>query len=318
MSASAWLRFVVLAGLFATALGRAAAPAGRGVLSLGASRYLDFLGGTASQFALLLGAVALVGVAVTLLRSEAPLPIRVLTTAGAGLVLGLSLPTAASHPSGTLSVALALSASTTSLLAASLALGSPRTRALGITLFVLTLAAMTRETAWVLAVHAGEAASVRGAMLARTISLGALVLEGSAVALVLLWLATRPRAWVTLLTSLATAVAIAVAVLAQRAETSSSVPVLFLGRAGWMLGTTPPPDVAQVIRTFFPALRLTLAFACLFVPRDDRRLALFFALALLGGVDLDLAVCSLLATTAAIAAALPQPDDASLATISPR
>lgn len=318
MSSPAWLRLVAFAGIFATVFGRALAPGARGLVPEAWSRYLDFVGGSASQLALLLGAIGLVGAGFSLLRSEVPLLVRVLATATAGLVLGLALPSAISQPSAALSVFLSLSASATGLLASSLAIGSPKSRAVGIAIFLLTLAAMTHECAWVLAVRAGEAANVRTALLARTIALGALILEGLAVALGLLWLATRPRPWVTLLTSVSTALAISLAVLSQRAETTTSIPVMLVGRSGWLLGTTPPADVPQVVRTFFPALRLTLAFTCLFVPGRDKLLAILLALALLGGVDLDLAVCALLLATAAVTAALPQPEEPDTATISPR
>lgn len=299
------LRTVAALACVATVLARALGPAMRGVLADGWVARVGAVGAFLSQ-ALLIGVTGLLlSVTFALLRvSTVPIAFRLLATAVAGVVLGLSAPSSSAKLSPEFSLALAAAASVAGLLGTTQALASPRTRAVGVVLGVTSLGAITKLVGEGL-LHLGNLDSrPRLAIIGATIEAGALVTQGIALAVALLWLATRKGRVASVWTTFAMAFAMVGSWLVERGvSVPGSVLRAIIGRA--TLSLIAPGAVGMVgLRAFFAVLSLSLGVVAAFSRGASPQVLAVLSFSLLCGIDADIPLCALFLTLAALAVAL--------------
>ena len=305
-------REIAILAVVATVVGRAFAPAMRGVVT-GAGPWVDriaFVGNVASQLLLLTLVWLLIAVTMAVLRlTRLPLAYRLLATGLAGIVLGLATPATVSRLSPEFNSVLALTAVTTAMLGSAQALVAPHTRIVGVLLALGSLAALTRQTSWMMALYGGEHALLRLALAARWVATGALVLSAMGIATALLWLVTRRSAIASLCTSISTGVALYVAWLAERDE-DLVLPEwkLAIGRAASRLLAPPLPHAPVGMRVFLAVSALLLAIVALSSRRQPGVVVGTMALVLVAGTDADVPLCALALAVASLAAALAAHD----------
>jgi hypothetical protein len=307
-----WLRGLALLAVAATVLGRAVGPALRG-LDTGLDAWvgrMDVLGAGLSQF-LLPGQVAmLVAVTLSVLRmGSLPIGYRMVATGLAGVVLGLSAPASSTRLTPIFSASLALAAIVAALFGTAQSIVAKHTRILGVLLGLMTLGALTRQTAWVMALVGGQQAALRMALASRWVATVALLVHAVAVAVALIWLATRQRRIASLWTTVASVLAVMVSWLTDRATQGSLGAGKALAvRSAAQLLSQPPPLVAPGVRVFVTTLGLLLALVAATRRREAPAVVSAMALVLVAGLDLDVPLCALSLTVASLAASLAAQD----------
>lgn len=309
------VRPVAVLAVVATVLGRALVPAMRGVVG-GEGPWLDrleVLSALASQLMLVTLATLLVAITFSVLRlTRLPLAYRLGATALAGVVLGLAMPASVARLGPTFSSILALAAIAAAMLGTAQALVAPHTRAAGVLLGLMAIGALTRQVAWGMAIAGGEKAFVRVAMAARGVATGALVIEGIAVGVAMLWLATRQRRIASIGTSVALMIALLGSWIGERIDLVAASPwKLAFARAVNRLVSPPPPLlIGSPVRLFVATLAVSLAAAAVLTRRETPAIVGTLALVLLAGVDADIPLCALSLAVASLAAALAAHDPA--------
>jgi hypothetical protein len=190
------LRHVAIAGVAAVLLGRALAPALRGVRE-GMDRiipYTDLAGSTATYvFAFTAIAAMIVQLGRTLQERRCGRLHRSVSLAlGAGVLL-LAAPSLRHALSERESIVLGATSGLLALIAAREALPVGRTRAVGLVLGMTGLAAVLHVAATSLAWYAGERALYRLALSARGLATAGVVFDTIAVLGALTWVSTRDR-----------------------------------------------------------------------------------------------------------------------------
>jgi hypothetical protein len=307
-----WLRPLALLAIAATVVGRAVAPSLRGIV-VGVDVWIaraELLGGVLSHMMLLAMVGMLMAITLAVLRlPRLPLAYRLVATALAGIVLGLSAPASSARLSPEFSASLSLVSIVIAILGTTQALVAPHTRVLGVLLGLMSLAALTRQTGWLLALIGGGRALGGVALLGRGVATIALLFQGLGATLALLWLATRKRRVASVGTTLAMFTAMSISWLAARVDGGGlAVWKATIGRSALRLLSPPVPLVSQGIRVFLVSLSLLLAGLALSNRRDAPAVVGTLALILIAGVDTDVPLCSLTLAVASLAAALAAHD----------
>jgi hypothetical protein len=302
------VRWVASLAVLATVLGRAVGPSLRGVV-VGVDWWvegIETLGGFFSQLASVMLVSLLLGLTLLVVRApRLPLSYRIASTALTGIVLGLATPAAFARLTPELDIALALAATFAALISAGHVMIAPSTRAVGVLLGMIGVAALGRQTAWIMSNMGGDRGSVRLAMGARGVATGALAIHVIALVFALLWLATRKHRGATIMAGLCTAIAIGSAYAASAGDAlGTSGWRLVLGRAlGRLLGP-PAPFVPTAVRLFVAVLAVLLGISALFARRERSVVMGAMSLMLLAGADVDLPICGAMLATSALAAVL--------------
>ncbi len=156
--------------------------------------------------------------------SSAPVAVRAGLVAGGAAVVALSFWSLRERLPGPLTVMLASSASVAALAAAYFAARGPHTRAMAGVLFAFAFATLVRVGAWVAATRAGDSANMELFTTARNLSTAGVVLEASGQVIVFYWLGRKSRAFGQLAAFLAVAAAVAVTLGVARGGHADAAP----------------------------------------------------------------------------------------------
>ncbi len=298
---SSWLlRAASLVAVAAAVAGVIVAPGLRGnagdLTVLLADRGSAFL-----AFALAAMLIALVlGGAVQLVQSSAPIAVRSGLIMGGGAVVAISFAGLHDRLPGQLTVLLTAAASVGALAAAYFAARGPHTRATAGVLFAFAFASIVRVTAWVAATRAGDSANMELYALARQLATAGVLLEASGQLMAFLWLATRSRSF----GQLGSFVALVGAYMVTRGVAMG----VHSGAAPWQavvhsaLGDpagVPPAAWVAALATFLVPASMLLALAVAAQPGQVGAIVATMALALVSRGAFDAPLRALCAVTAA-------------------
>ena len=236
-------------------------------------------------------------------RRLSPLQRLVTVPAAAGV---LTLSVAASK--ATLDPVFALcSASGSALvaLASSLAALRPRrTRALGLVLLVVGLAALLQAGVRLLALEANRNAVVELYDAARALATVAFVLFVVSLAIVAAWLLPGRHRVLSMGVLVLTACGVAAWLADRGSHYGASGITVLLGRVLTEMARQPSPLVVPVVRHWVELISLVAAAAAVLWPGKDRPVQAALALVALAGVEADIPAFALILTLAALSAGL--------------
>ena len=301
------LRFVAGVAILAATLGYGLSPALRG-WATGIGRWIawsDLLAAWLSQLLAVSGVMLCLRLGLATLR-ERHLPAleRIVVVPAAASVLVMSVLASKANLPPALALACAAASSVVALASSAQAVRSRRTRALGLALGTLGMAALVQTgVRWM----ALEASRVRDAELfdtARALATIDLLLVLMTLTIVALWLLSRSGHRL-LAASIAVVACGAVAWMADRGSTyGASGGVLLLGRAFTEMMRQPSPLVAPLVRHWAEVLSFAAALAAVAWPRRDRPIQAALALVALTGAEVDIPAFALMLTLAALTAGL--------------
>jgi len=294
----------------AAVLGRGLHPALQGVASDGVVRAVGLAAGLVSQGLLLALVGALVWLTAGMLRLGAlPVAYRMGVTAVGGVVLGLAVPAGVTRLAPWFSVGLAVAAALAALAGAAQAMGPRETRILGVVLALAATGALTRQTSLAL-VLAGGARALRNVALAGVWVAGAaLLLQGVLVTVGLLWLSTRKARWLNLATPLCSALALGASWFAEPAAAGHLASwKLVIARTASQYLAAPTPPAPPGVRVFLAVAGLLMGLLAVVHRREAPAVAGGVALLLVSGLDLDVPLCALGVTVAALVATVAAHD----------
>ena len=310
-----WVRPVAAFAWMVTILGRALAPSLHGA-GVGSDKWvyrLDIVAGLGAQGLLLTLLALLFALAFGVLYApRLSLIFRLTFTSLAGLVFGLAAPAGSGPLTSRSSGLLAASVIALALLAAGQALARPITRVVGVLLAGMSLAALTRQGAWLVAIFASNPGRVAPFASARTVATVALAVQAITTVGAFFWLASRRRrrgiSWHSLLLTFAAMMAWS-AEQAFRSGAAARPWQIVLANGLAHLASSPVPLISPTVRFFFVALTPLLALFALLIRGQIPVLVGSLALILLGGVDADAPLCALGTTVAALALVLASQDN---------
>jgi hypothetical protein len=166
-------------------------------------------------FAFLLAAMLMsvvLGGAVQLILSSAPLPVRFGLVFGGASVVAITFAGLRERLPGQLTVLLAAAAAVAALASAYFAARAPHTRATAGVLFAFAFATIARVGAWVAATRAGDTASMELFATARNLATAGVGLEAMGQMIAFYWLGRRSRAYGQLAAFMAITLAVIVTV----------------------------------------------------------------------------------------------------------
>jgi hypothetical protein len=260
-------------------------------------------------FLLLVPAIVLGGVELFRIRELNVLAKGVLVGGGAAAI-AMALPALRDRSMPPIPIWLSASAAITTLAGAYCAARTPHTRALAGVLALLAFAAIARLAAWVMAMRAGDAASLAMFAVGRDLATLGVLLEACAQLFAVMWLGTRGR-WGG---QLASSVALLVAYLLTRGVASG----MHSGASPWqaMLHTAladapgvPPPYGFEALATFVVPASVLLALVAATLRKQVDAVVATMALALVSRGSFDVPLCALCAVAAAAWAALASVDE---------
>lgn len=302
-----WVRWLALLAIVAALVSRGLAPALQSFAPHALIAVVGRAGSWLSQALLFAQVGTLIAVTMSVLRLPLlPLGYRLVATALAGIVLGLVVPASGARLAPEFSALLSVATILAVLAGASQALMSAPVRVLGLLLGLSALGALTRQTAWLLSLlHRGTSMMAAG----RVAALVAFVLHGLLVTCALLWLATRRRRLLSFSTTLCSALALVVSWFSEllaRGDIAAWKAVL--ARSALFQLTAPAPPVPQGMRVFLVSLSLLLGGLALLNRREAPVVVGALTLTLAAGIDFDVPLCALSATTASLVASLAAHD----------
>lgn len=304
-----WVRWLGLWMALAALLGRGVHPALQGVASDRVVSGVGLAAGLVSQGLLLALTAALVQLTAVMLRVTAlPVLYRMGVTALGGVVLGLAVPAGMTRLAPGFSVGLAVAAGLAALAGAAQALAPRGTRLLGVLLTLAAVGALTRQTSLALMVAGGARALKNVALAGVWVAGAALLLQGVMVVVGLLWLSTRQARWLSLLTPLCSALALGAAWTVEPTGGALSSWRLLIARTAsqYLAGPTPPAPAG--VRVFLAVAGLLLGALAVAHRREAPAVAGGLALLLVSGFDLDVPLCALAVTVAALVSTLAAHD----------
>jgi hypothetical protein len=223
-------------------------------------------------------------------------------------VLGLAVPAGMTRLAPGFSVGLAVAAGLAALAGAAQALAPRGTRLLGVLLTLAAVGALTRQTSLALMVAGGARALKNVALAGVWVAGAALLLQGVMVVVGLLWLSTRQARWLSLLTPLCSALALGAAWTVEPTGGALSSWRLLIARTAsqYLAGPTPPAPAG--VRVFLAVAGLLLGALAVAHRREAPAVAGGLALLLVSGFDLDVPLCALAVTVAALVSTLAAHD----------
>ncbi len=304
-----WVRWLGLWSVAAAVLGRGVAPALRGLVSERVVHPVEVIAAFVSQGLLFALVGALVITTSAMLRlPRLPLFYRMVVTALGGIALGLAVPASRAKLGSEFSAVLGTVAALASLAGAAQAFTGRATGVLGVALALGAAGALTRQAAWGLAQLGGQRASESLATMARGVALGAMLLQVLLVTVGLGWLATRRPRWVSIATVGCSMAGLAVAWSVERIDQSLALAPLVAGRAALLQLSVPMPPAPLGLRIFLGVTAQMLAFLAVCSRRESPAVVGSLALVLVAGLDLDVPLCALGATVAALTSTLAAHD----------
>jgi hypothetical protein len=295
-------------GLAALVTGRMLAPAVTGVGAEGVVRALRVVGSLCSQWFVFAAMMTAIVAIMAASRSRLPIGVRIAALALGGFAV---LPTmwALFQPMPDLSAALvAGSASLLALAAVPSTLRPPFARGPGLVVAFIALGGLLRLGAVALALRTTTYAGA-----ARGLATGSFLVDAVAVAIALVWIASRNKK----LTSPSTLAVLAVALLITRQALAGQAPDahgldLMAWRSASRLLSLPEPSVPLALRVFVSVLAPLTAVAALFARDTLAPLAAAVALALSARGAVEMPPCALMLMVAALGAALTASDPRAL------
>lgn len=307
-----WVRPLAALAVVATLVGRALSPALRGSLT-GVDALVERtqdLGAVLSHMLLFTSVALLLGTALVTLRvTRLPLAYRLIATALAGVVLGLSAPASSAKLSPELSGLLSLATVLMALLGSTQALLSPHTRAIGAMLGTMSLAALTRQVAWMLAILGGERALLKLSYAARSIAMVAFGLQVLAISIGTLWLVSRRQRGLNIGLALSLLAARFVSLFVEGIDAMGVAPwKQILGSAALRLLAPPVLLMPTRVRVMAEVFALAMAGLALLTTKQSPVVLGIFSLVLVAGMDTDIPLCALCMAVASLSAALAAHD----------
>lgn len=305
-----WVRWLGLWMALAAFLGRGLQPALQGIAPDGVMRVLEGFTGILSQGLLIVLSFALIRLTSVMLRmSSLPVLYRILVTALGGVVLGLVVPSGVTRLAPVFHVVLAVAVSFAALAGAAQALFFRSTRILGVLLALTAMGALTRQVSLLLMLLGG-AGNWRNLLLASVWVAGAaLSIQGGLVTVGLLWLSTRKARWVGWITPLSLLLATGIAWYAEQAASFSSVSWrLVVARVANQYLSMPVLSAPTGVQVFLAVAALFLGGLAVVHQREAPAVVGAFSLLLVAGLDLDVPLCALGVTVAALIATLAAHD----------
>lgn len=294
------LLLTVVAGLTSKLVGVVVAPGLRGVAVQTTVDRAETVAATLGYvFAAFLIALICAGSFELARTSRVPLVQRGFIVAFSGLTIAIASPAFVDRLYPTALIANALVVGLVAVVSASVALRSPRTRAVGFVLLLLALSALARPSTWILVRLAGERASMAFYETGRGFGIASVVLQTAAVVVAAIWLATRAPWRGRLLVNVLFVAAFAVTyAIADKIDAPSSAFVAVLrGSLLQSAGTTLAFDAATV--AIFVTLASLLLTGAALVQRRSRAVAHVLGLALLSAGAFDVPLQALAVTAAA-------------------
>jgi hypothetical protein len=233
--------------------------------------------------------------------SRVPVGARGAVIGATGAVLALSVPALARTLPPPVAIALSIAATMVTFASASVSLGRPHTRAVGIVLLAFGFAALARVTSWEIARSAGETSNVRLYAVSRGVSTAALVIEGLGQMFAAAWLGTRSRLLGQALASAAVVGAFLVTWNAARGAADLAAPwqsALHIALGG--ASGTPQPFGLGAVSIFLVVASILLALVAAVQPRSVAAVVFALSLGLLGRGSFDVPLRGLSATAGAL------------------
>lgn len=305
-----WVRWLGLWMALAALLGRGLFPALQGVASDGVVRGVGLLASLVSQGLLLALVFALVRLTAVMLRlTTLPVLYRMTVTALGGIVLGLVVPSGITRLAPVFSATLAVAAALAALAGAAQAIPPRSTRILGVLLALAAAGALTRQASLLLVLIGGSRALRNIALSGVWVAGAALLLQGALVAVGLLWLSTRKARWLGILTPVCSALAMGASWFAELSTSHQLASwKLVVARTANQYLSVPTPPAPTGIRIFLSVGALLLGALAIGHRREASAISGGFALLLVAGLDLDVPLCALGVTVAALVATLAAHD----------
>lgn len=308
-----WVRWLGLWAVAAALLGRGVAPALRGLAAERVVRPVEVIAGVLSQGLLLALVGALVVLTSSMLRlPRLPMAYRMAVTALGGIALGLAVPASMARLGSEFSVVLGTVAALAALAGAAQAFAGRSTSLLGVVLALGASGTLTRQAAWGMAQLGATRGVVALGTAARWVALGAMVLQVLLVTVALGWLATRRPRWVSAATMLCSGLGLAVAACVERVGSTMALGPMLASRAALMQLSVPMPPAPLGLRIFLGVTAQLLGLLAISSRREAPAVAGSLALLLVAGLDLDVPLCALAATVAALTSTLAAHDPETL------
>jgi hypothetical protein len=197
----------------------------------------------------------------------------------------------------------AVAAALAALAGAAQAMAPKETRILGVVLALAATGALTRQTSLALVLAGGTRALRNVALAGVWVAGAALLLQGVLVTVGLLWLSTRKARWLNLATPLCSALALAASWFAEPAGAGHLASWrLVIARTASQYLAAPAPPAPPGIRVFLAVAGLLMGLLAVAHRREAPAVAGGVALLLVSGLDLDVPLCALGVTVAALVA----------------
>ncbi len=309
-----FVRTTAIAGVFAVLLGRTLSPALRGARE-GLDQiiaYADRAGAFATYLFALIGLVVIVLEIMLTSRERKLTSAYRLTATVLGICIVSLVPPAFLDPlPERLSIVAGLASGLIAIVASREAIAIPRTRALGVLLFLAGVAALMHLVASVLAWYAGENARVALATFARLVATGSVVCDTLAVLTAFAWLATRSEKATVWTARAALFVSCTLAWGVARGASREGGPLwqLVAYRGVDRLLALPAAYVWTPFRYALETSAPLLALAALTARAQIPAVTGAFALVLLARPTTDVPLCALALALAALATPLAARDD---------
>lgn len=301
------LRFLAAVAIPAAAMGYGISPALRG-WATGIGRWIawaDLVAAVLSQLLAVWGVMLVMRLGLaTVKERRLPAVNRLIAAPAATVVLLLSVLASKTDLSPLLALGGAAASSMLALASAAQALRSARTRALGMALASIGLAALIQVCVRWMALEASRARDAELFDTARALATLGFLLMIAALAIAGAWLLSKSGHRVLGAVG-AIAVCGATAWMADRGSTyGASGPLLLLGRTLTEMMRQPSPLVLPVLRHAVEALGFIAAVAAVAWPGRDHPIQAALALLVLTGAEADIPAFSLMLTLAALTAGL--------------